>query len=95
MAIFDRLSRYAKPPLETYTVFDVRGREVRALPTPEPPAEVSVGTHILKQHQNLDQLANSYLGDPHAYWRITELNDAIIPDALAEEDEIDIPAPIR
>ena len=95
MAIFDRLSRYAKPALPTEQAVDIRGREVRYLPTPEPPHEVSVGVHIRKQGQTLDQLAAAFLQDPHAYWRFLELNDAVIPDALAERERIEVPAPIR
>jgi hypothetical protein len=95
MAIFDPLSRYVTPPVTPYRVIDIRGREVLALPTPEPPIETPVGRHVKKEGQNLDQLAASYLGDPHAYWRIAEVNDAVVPDALAEETVIDIPAPTR
>ena len=95
MAVFDRLSRYAKPPLPPEQAVDVRGREVRYLPVPEPPRETSVGTHIRKQGQTLDQLAAGFLQDPHAYWRFLELNDAVVPDALAERDRIEVPAPIR
>jgi hypothetical protein len=95
MALFDRLSRYVKPPLTPYAAVDVRGREVRALPVPEPPAEVSAGLHVRKQGEAIDQLAASYLGDPHAYWRIAELNKAIVPDALSELEVLEIPAPVR
>lgn len=94
MAIFDRLSRYAKPALPFETAIDIRGREVRYLPTPEPPHEVSVGVQVRKG-ETLDQLAATLLQDPHAYWRFLELNDAVAPDALAELDEIEVPAPIR
>ncbi len=95
MALFDRLSRYVKPALLPYSVVDVRGRVVTALPTPEPPQEVSVGLHVRKQGESLDQLASAFLADPHAYWRIAELNQVILPDALSELDVLSIPAPIR
>jgi hypothetical protein len=95
MAIFDRLSRYARPRLTPYDVFDIRGRRVQALPTPEPPVETAVGRHVRREGQPLDQLAASYLADPHAYWRIAEANDAILPDALAEVSVIVIPTPTR
>ena len=58
MAIFDRLSRYVKPPLATYDVVDVRGRQVKALPSPEAPNEIAVGQHVKKEGQTADQLAN-------------------------------------
>jgi hypothetical protein len=95
MALFDRLSRYAKPPLTIYQVVDVRGRTVSALPVPEAPTEISAGIHVRKQGETLDQLASGFLADAHAYWRITELNGAVIPDALAEAETLKIPAPNR
>jgi hypothetical protein len=95
MALFDRLSRYVKPPLATYQVIDVRGRQVTALPVPEPPVEASAGIHVRKQGESVDQLALAFLADPHAYWRIAEVNGAVLPDALAALDRLKIPAPGR
>ena len=95
MAVFDRLSRYVKPKLATYEAVDRRGRKVDALPMREPKAEVSVGEHVRKPAQRLDHLASGYLGDPHAYWRIAEVNGAVLPDALAEVERVRIPSPIR
>jgi len=95
VANFDRLSRYVKPPLEPYPALHIRARHVRSIPTPKPPAEITVGTHVKKDGQTLDQLAAGYLNDPHAYWRIAELNDAVLPDALAEVETVEIPATVR
>jgi len=95
MALFDRLSRYVKPPLTPYAVVDVRGRVVSALPVPDAPQEVSAGLHVRKQGESLDQLASAFLADAHAYWRIAELNGVILPDALTQLDVIKIPAPTR
>lgn len=95
MAIFDRQSRYVNPVLVPYAVQDVRGRTVSALPVPEAPVEVSAGLHIRRQGESLDQLAFTYLNDRHGYWRIVELNDAVLPDALAELERIKIPTPSR
>jgi hypothetical protein len=95
MAVFDGKSRYVKPPLEPYTVIDRRGREVRALPMIEPPRQVSVGEFVKKQAQRLDHLANSLLSDPNGYWRIAELNGALLPDALEEVERIRIPGITR
>lgn len=95
MALFDRLSRYVKPPLVSYQVIDVRGRQVTALPVPEPPVETSAGIHVRKQGESVDQLALAFLADPHAYWRIAEVNGAVLPDALAALDRLKIPAPGR
>jgi hypothetical protein len=92
MALFDSKSRYAKPRLVPYVARDARGRDVIALPVPEAPVQASVGEHVLKEGQRLDHLASAYLGDPHGYWRICELNDAMLPDALAERETVKIPA---
>ena len=95
MAVFDRLSRYVKPPLEPYVAIDARGRSVKALPTPEAPVEVSVGRHVKKEHQRLDHLAGGYLNDPNAFWRLAELNGAVLPDALVERELIEVPSKVR
>ncbi len=92
MAVFDRGSRYVKPPLETYSAVDRRGRVVQALPMINPPLETSIGSYVRKQGQRLDHLASSFLGDPHAFWRIAELNGAVLPDALTEAERLKIPA---
>ncbi|MGC4067377.1 MAG: hypothetical protein QM784_22580 [Polyangiaceae bacterium] len=95
MALFDPKSRYADPPVSPYPAVDVRGRTVSALPVPEQPREVPIGKHAKKEGQTLDQLANAYLADPHAYWRIAEVNDVMHPDALDEAEIIYIPSPTR
>ena len=95
MAVFDRLSRYVKPRLDPYDVVDIRGRKVKALPMREPIPEVSVGEHVLRQGQRLDHLANGLIADPFGYWRIAEVNGAVLPDSLAEFERLKIPSPIR
>jgi len=95
MAIFDRLSRYVKPPLTTYPVVDARGREVNALPMIEPPVEVAAGRHVKQLQQRLDHLAAAYLKDENGFWRLAEVNGALLPDALAELELVEIPAPTR
>jgi hypothetical protein len=91
MAIFDPKSRYVVAKLKPYVTTDPRGRRVLALPVPDAPREVSAGEHVMKEGQRLDHLAAAYLGDPHGYWRICELNDAMLPDALLERETVKIP----
>ncbi len=89
MATFHDKSRY------------VHHAEVRIHETPDgavamvsmarPPTPVRLGTHRRRDGQRLDHLAAHYLGDPHGYWRICELEDVLFPDALAEADELEIP----
>jgi hypothetical protein len=95
MAVFDPKSRYVKPPLEPYAVTDIRGRDVKALPMPESPVQIAAARHVRKEGQRLDHLASGYLRDANGYWRLADLNEAVLPDALAEAETILIPAPTR
>jgi hypothetical protein len=90
MAVFDRKSRYVKNS-SIYDAVDRRGRRVGALTAADPPAQNRLGDHLRREGQRLDQLAAFYVSDANGYWRLCELNDAILPDALAEVDEIKIP----
>lgn len=91
--MFDPKSRYAK--VETYVVTDARGRQVTVVAPPPPPEQVQLGIHLLKQGERLDLLAAKYLNDPAGYWRIAEQNDVMLPEALSEAREIEIPVKAR
>jgi len=90
MAIFDPKSRYVKNA-SIYEATDRRGRQVAALTAADEPVQTLLGEHLRKEGQRLDHLANFYLQDPNGFWRIAELNDAMLPDALAEVDTLKIP----
>jgi hypothetical protein len=90
MAVFDKKSRYVRNA-STYEATDRRGRRVLALTVADKPTQTLLGEHLLKEGQRLDHLANFYLEDANAFWRITELNEATLPDQLAEVDVIKIP----
>jgi hypothetical protein len=90
MAVFDSKSRYTKNA-STYQVTDRRGRTVAALTAADKPVQTLLGEHLRKEGQRLDHVANYYLQDPNGFWRIAELNDAMLPDALAETDTLKIP----
>jgi hypothetical protein len=87
--MFDSKSRYAKA--ETYVVKDARGRTVTVVAPPPPPDQVLLGIHLLKQGERLDLLAARYLNDPTGFWRIAEENNVMLPEALTEAREIEIP----
>jgi hypothetical protein len=87
--VFDDKSRYADLP--TYEVTDRRGRPVPVVPVPDPPAQTRLGVHLRKEGQRVDHLAHLYLDDPAGFWRICELNEAMLPEALTEAREIEIP----
>ena len=87
--MFDKKSRYEK--IETYKTTDRRGRTVIVVSVPPALKQAALGLHIMKQGQRLDHLAHKYLDDPAGYWRICEMNDAMLTEALTEAQEIAIP----
>lgn len=89
--MFEPESRYEDAP--TYRVLDSRGREVAVVETPRRVARPPLGIHLMRQGQRLDHLASRYLGDPAGFWRICEHADLMLPDALREAREIEIPLP--
>ena len=91
--MFDAKSRYAQ--LQPYSVVDRRGRAVAVVPVPDKPVQAPLGLHRRVQGQRLDHLAFHYLDDPAGFWRICELADAMLPDALAEVRDVPIPAKAR
>jgi len=90
MALFDAKSRYVKNA-SIYEAIDRRGRRVPALTAAEKPVQILLGEHLRREGQRLDHLANFYLQDSNGFWRLCELNDAMLPDALAETDIVKIP----
>jgi hypothetical protein len=91
--MFDPKSRYVKA--ETYVATDARGREVRVVVPLAPPEQVQLGIHLLKQGERPDLLAAKYFNDPAGYWRIAEQNNVMLPEALTEAREIEIPVKAR
>jgi hypothetical protein len=88
MAVFDDVSRYVRFA-SFYTATDRRGRTVQALTAALVPPQNKLGEHL--RRQRLDHLAAFYLGDPTGYWRIAEINGAMLPDALALTRILTIP----
>jgi len=87
--VFSTTSRYKN--LTPNTVEDHRGRQVQVVPAAPDPEEGLLGIHVLQQGQRLDYLAALYLSDPAAFWRICERNEVMLPEALTEAPEIEIP----
>ena len=88
--MFDSKSRYAG--LETYNVPDHRGRQVAVVPVPPRPDQSLLGIHVLRQGERLDLLAQNYLDNAAGFWRICEINEVMLAEALTEQREISIPA---
>ena len=40
--------------------------------------------HVVTQGERLDNIAAQYLGDPEAYWRLCDANNAMRPEELTE-----------
>jgi hypothetical protein len=87
--MFGEKSRYLNA--EQYEQTDVRGRKVKVVSVPDSPRTSLLGIHLLKQGQRPDHLAFQYLNDQAGYWRIAELNNVMLPEALTEQLEIAIP----
>lgn len=86
---FDNKSRYKDQPV--YQITDGRGRQVTVVMPPPPPEQTVRGYHVRRQGQRLDHLAYQYLRDPAGFWRICEMNAAILPEQLSDADEVAIP----
>lgn len=82
-------SRYAKSTV--YPIVNSNGRTIMIVSTPDAPADELLGFYRRREGERIDHLAAAYLGDGAQYWRMCELADVMVPDALAEAREIPIP----
>jgi hypothetical protein len=82
-------SRYTN--LLTYSVTTPAGATVKATTLPLPSTPAVRGFHRRLQGQRLDLLANFYVTDPTAFWRLCDTSGAIAPDALAVRNLVGIP----
>lgn len=82
-------SRYAA--MATYQVRRADGSVVPAVRLPLPAPAVAIGYHRRTSGQRLDLIANHFLADATAFWRLCDANNAIVPDALGSRDLVGIP----
>lgn len=87
--MFFKGSRYKG--LSTYTVTMPSGGTVTATTLPLPSAPRVRGFHRRLQGQKLDLIANFYLADPTAFWRLCDTSGAVAPDALAARSLVGVP----
>lgn len=87
--MFDDKSRYKG--LSKYQRTDRQGRTVSVVPVPEQKSETFRGYHQRIQGQRLDHMAYKYIDNPAGFWRISHLNDVMLPEALSEASAIAIP----
>jgi hypothetical protein len=90
MSIFHSTSRYLRFSTVT-TAVDRRGRAVACVTPAAIPLQAELGRHRRHQEQRLDHLAEHYLADATAFWRIAALNGAMTADEIAEAELISIP----
>ncbi|MFE9040623.1 hypothetical protein ACFYOG_06865 [Streptomyces sp. NPDC007818] len=79
--------RYADVGITTTTVPDGAGgvREVRHLrrrPLPDPRGVPVLALHAVARDDRMDLIAARYLGDPTAFWLVSDANGALDPDEL-------------
>jgi hypothetical protein len=79
-------SRYAAAG--TYEVTLADGSVAVATRIPPPVRRATLGWHRRAEGDRLDLLAHRYLRDPTAFWQLCEVNDVLVPDALAARDLI-------
>jgi hypothetical protein len=79
--------------LSTYTVTLPSGTTVTATTLPLPSSPTVRGFHRRLQGQRLDLIANFYLADATAFWRLCDTSGTIAPDALAVRSLVGVPFP--
>jgi hypothetical protein len=82
-------SRYQN--VGTYTFTTASGAIVTTTNLPLPASVPLLGYYQRSQGQRLDLIANSYLSDPTAFWRLCDANGSVVPDALPSHALIGIP----
>jgi hypothetical protein len=87
--MFSPNSRYVRQPTDIRTLPD--GRTVSLVRPPLSGQAVVKGYHRRQTGQRLDLIANKYLADPTATWRLCDANNAVVPDALAAHDLVGVP----
>ena len=83
---FSPASRYYDTPLKTFEAAD--GSQLVYLARRFVPAAsrfATLGMHQVQAGERIDLVAASTLGDPLAFWRLCDANDAMRPDELTAE----------
>ena len=88
--MFDSTSRYSKIENATLSATDSEGQERqnaykrrRFIPSAE--GNVGVLEHLVAQQDRLDNITNTYLGDPTQFWRVCDVNHVLLPWELTYE----------
>ncbi|MGM9491717.1 LysM domain-containing protein [Ideonella sp. YS5] len=93
---FSPTSRYYDTPVKTFEAAD--GSQLVYLARRFVPASsrfATLTTHVVQAGERIDLVAAATLGDPLAFWRLCDANDAMRPDELTAEPgrRLSIPLP--
>jgi len=91
--VFFPNSRYAQ--MANYQKQRPDGSVVQVTRLPLPGPAVVLGFFRRSSGQRLDLIANRFLADATAFWRLCDANNTIVPDALANRDLVGIPIDAR
>ena len=76
---------------ERYVVPGPEGVPVQVVVSPRRDRPARLGVHLRRDGERLDHLASFYLKNPTEFWRICDVNDAVLPDSLTDVRRVDIP----
>jgi hypothetical protein len=82
-------SRYQKTG--TFNVTRPDGTMIQAVRLPLPGPPLVRGYYRRLDGQRLDVIANAFLSDATAFWRLCDANNAVVPDSLGARDLTGIP----
>jgi hypothetical protein len=82
-------SRYEKTG--TFVLTRADGTMVQSLRLPVPRPALVQGYYRRSDGQRLDLIANAFLKDATAFWRLCDANNAVVPDSLAARDLVGVP----
>jgi hypothetical protein len=82
-------SRYQKT--STYTITRADGTSIAVAKLPLPLTEPLIGFHRRQRSERLDLLAYHFLSDATTFWRLCDVNNSVVPDALGAADLVGIP----
>ncbi len=82
-------SRYEKTG--TFVLTRSEGTMIQSLRLPLPGPALVQGYYRRSDGQRLDLIANAFLKDATAFWRLCDANNAVVPDSLAARDLTGIP----
>ena len=83
---FSPTSRYYETPTKALEASD--GSNLVYLSrrfVPQASRFATLSTHVVTAGERLDIIAGAELGDPQAFWRLCDANDAMRPDDLTAE----------